>query len=199
AQAHVAAGILEDPAFQSARTLAEGRDALSQKTLMATGKQRAEVGGARGGTVLTKIQFIGDLYVDETSAVRYKSKKTGKEILKTDVAPDVDVAYVVERDGKLNVEYLGGAKIGKPSGSTKALADAKIQNVRNKEAIEAGSKRFKTTTRDGDVVWAEVSKVAAVDESGSKIDITGKLTMDPKAKLETIGAPGMTGFDATMP
>jgi hypothetical protein len=73
AQAYVAAGILEDPTFQSARTLAEGRDALSQKTLMATGTQRAEAGGARGGTVLTKIQFIGDLYVDETSMVRYKS------------------------------------------------------------------------------------------------------------------------------
>jgi hypothetical protein len=42
-----------------------------------------------------------------------------------------------------------------------------------------------------------VKKVTAY-ENGSKIDVTDKLTMDPAAKLETIGVEGQPEFDAGM-
>ena len=198
AQQHIDDGILKDPAFQSARTLEEGRDALAQNALKQTGRQRAEAGGASGGKVLTKIRFVGDMYPDKTSTTP-KTQKSGNPIVNTDVIPDVDVAYVNDSGGgKLSVKYIGNAKINKPSASTVEVASAQSQNARNKSAIEAGSNRFETTTVRGETGWAEIKKVTAVDETGATIDVTGKLQMDPAAKLETIGAPGAKGFDATM-
>lgn len=42
AHKHIAAGILDDPEFQAARTLAEGRDVVAQRMIAQTGKTRAE-------------------------------------------------------------------------------------------------------------------------------------------------------------
>jgi hypothetical protein len=196
AKAHIASGILSDPAFQSARTLPEGRDALSQRLLEQTAKSRAEAGGATGGKTLTKIQFIGDLYADATSPKKFVGK-SGKERVNTDVAPDADVAYVIPKGDKLVVTYIGGAKIVKNSAAKGAAADAKTQNAKNKAAIDAGKSRFEVKTRDGQTAWAEVKKVTAL-ENGTKIDVTDKLTMDSSAKLETIGVEGQAEFDAGM-
>jgi Domain of unknown function (DUF4157) len=199
AKAQIAAGILDDNAFKSARTVAEGRDAISQKVQADTGKARAEgTYGKSGGRMWTKIRFIGDLFVSKTGSDRFR-RKSGDVVVGTDVAPDVDVAYLVEDGGVMKVQYVAGAKIVDPKGSAAAHADAVKQNARNKEAIEAGADRFHTTTRAGDTAWAEVKKVTGVDDTGAEQVLTGKLKWDPGAKTETMGSKGTTGFDTTMP
>jgi hypothetical protein len=120
-------------------------------------------------------------------------------VTNTDVVPDIDVAYVVEKDGKQNIEYVAGVKIVKNSGAAGASADAANQNRLSTAAVEAGDKRFPTTTRSGNRVWAEVKSVAGHEESGGEIDLTGKLAMAPTAKTETIGPQGAKGFDASLP
>lgn len=199
AKTMIAGGILDDPSFKSARTTAEGRDAVSQRLQAATGKTRAEgTYGKSGGKVLTKVRFVGDLFPDATTRTPLQGKN-GVPRVNTDVVPDLDVAYVVEAGGKVNVEYVAGVKIVKPASSAKARADAANQNVLGKAAVEAGDKRFGTTTRDGDHVWAEVKSITGVDDTGATVDLTGKLTWDPAAKTETIGSKGTKGFDATLP
>jgi hypothetical protein len=192
AQRHIDAGILKDPVFLSARTPGEGRDAINRRRNIATAKDRAEgEHGLAGGKIITNVRFFGDLSIPQADG-------TVKKRINVDVAPDVDAAYVIDTGGMYAVQYIGGIKIVKPSAARKAAADAAAQNARNVDAIKAGDQPFETVTRRGEKGTAQIRLITAVDDTGTQIDVTGKLTWDAHGKTETIGPADTKEFDAPM-
>jgi hypothetical protein len=187
AQRHIAEGILNDEAFKSNRQVEELRDLVTEGPMRETAKERAAHHGAKGGQVLSRIRFFGDIYVDGTTTT---PKRTN-----VDVAPDIDVAYVVDVGGKFEIQYIGGGKVVNESQERNAARGARSQNKKGEAAVVAGAARFK---RD-DGQWAEIRTVSGKTETGASIPLTNKLVMSPSAKSETIGAPsGNNVFDAEM-
>lgn len=190
--------ILKDPQFQAARTLPEARDMLSERLKLAHSDSRAGELGLSGGQSMRRIQFRGDLFKNASGPDPHVDG-AGKPITNTDVVPDIDVAYVIPgAGGEQTIGYVGSVKIVDGKG-TKAQADAALQNVRARDAIQAGSNRFATKTRAGDDVFAEVKHVSGLDSAGNEVDLTGKLRWTTTTTAETVGSSNTSGFNKTLP
>jgi hypothetical protein len=204
AQQLIDAGILSDPIFLRARTVGEARGVLAERLLAQTVSGRAAALGRTGGRVFTRIQFLGNLYDTATTGVLHVSPREGRPRPGTDVIPDLDAAYIVERGGQYYVEYIGSLKVTSPRQAARARADARWENELAERAIRAGSTRFERTEVAGGAVvgpplFAEVAEIVGIDSTtGARVDLTGRLHWNATGRVETIGAPGSTGFDAQL-